>query len=203
MVVSLTRESSTRSLSDMYECQLIGLTSTTREEEFSTPYPSRKRVRSKRVLINEDQNQHIPVLSLRDYTSQEHYSTFYSREEYIRMRQSIKYTIRFLKYRRVPPTSFPLDFNNENDLCIRGLECLADEYVNIHRKRSRKLSMAAVFECHNNMQHTSLTSKAEAVAQAYKVHTRRAQSIAGRWGYFDALDAGMIDETGGTIASDC
>lgn len=195
VVQEIPRESSTRSLSDMYDCQMVvGAISYSDAEEQSTPYPNRKRVRTRRVMIDESQNKHIPVLSLEDYSSQELHSTFYSREEYMGMRNNIKHTIRFLKFRKVPPASANLNFQDEKDLCLRGLECLADEYVNMHRKRTRELSMAAVFACQNmmmmEMQSPASIYDAEAVAQAYQFHTLRAQTIAGRWGHFDALDAG-------------
>jgi hypothetical protein len=187
MVFSLTRESSSRSVSDVYDCQMKGPAS-------STPYPDGKRMRRRRVMIDETKNQKLVVLSLQDYTSREHHTSFYSREEYNYMKESVKNTIRFLKYRMAQPSSCHLDFVLDIDICIRGLECMADEYVSMYRKRSREISMAAVFTC-QNIQHSAVSNKAEAIAQAYKQHTTRAQSIAERWGYFDALDSEIKDET--------
>jgi hypothetical protein len=158
-------------------------------------------------MIDETKNKQIQVLSLQDYTPQEHFHTYYSREEYMQMRDSIKHIIRFLKYRMYPPASTQLSFCDDNDLCIRGLECLADDYVNLHRKRTRELSLAAVLTS-QNMENTISQSggakyAAEVVAQAYQVHTVRAQSIAGRWGHFDALDAGIKDVTPEIVGFDC
>ncbi|KAG7349962.1 hypothetical protein IV203_012559 [Nitzschia inconspicua] len=189
------RESSTRSLCDMYDCQQRTVPG---EEVFPTPYPQRKRVRRRRVFIDETQNRHIPVLSLQNYTRQEVSNTFYSRDEYMQMRDNIKHTIRFLKYRKIPPPSSNLNFSDANDLCIRGLECLADEYVNLHRKSTREMSMAAVFASQAMLLSSTTTSigicNQEVIAETYKLHTLRAQSIAGRWGHFDALDAGITDD---------
>jgi hypothetical protein len=145
-------------------------------------------------MIDETQNQQHVVLSLQDYTSREHYTSFYSREEYIHMKESVKKTIRSLKHRMAQPSSCHLGFVLDEDICIRGLEFMADDYINMYRKRSREISMAAVFTC-QSIQHSAVYNKAEAIAQAYKQHTTRAQSIAERWGHFDALDSEIKDET--------
>jgi hypothetical protein len=98
--------------------------------------------------------------------------------------------------------------HDKNDICVRGLECLADDYVNMHRKRARELSMSAVF-AYQNMSHvekgfvSNATVDVEAVAQAYMIHTKRSQNIACRWGHFDALDADIQQKTSEIIAIDC
>ena len=207
-MIQLTRESSTRSVRSLQEC--LG------DDQMDVSYPSRKRIRTRRnVSFDESKTQTIPVLSLGDFTPEELTATYYSRQEYAHMRDCIKHTVRFLKYRQYPPPSFAphIDVHSESDMCVRGLECLADDYVNMHRKRARELSMGAVFAYQNAclIQNTFLEHCAidvDAMAQAYSIHTQRAQQVAGRWGHFDALDAGIQHKATSTstpevIAIDC
>jgi hypothetical protein len=174
------------------------------------------------VTINEDNNQTHPVLSIHDYTPEEHFATYYSKYEYHLMRQNIKRTINYLKCREGPSTPAAHgDFLLEDDVCVRGLECLADAYVALHRKRVRQVSMSAVFvqqdlqrqrqqQFHQEQQQQQLRYPGapmvhitthqnqpwddESIAQVYKSYSTRCQGIACRWGHFDAMDAGIITE---------
>ncbi len=147
------------------------------------------------------------MLSLQGYTPEERNSAFYSREDYARMRASVKYTVRFLKCGTYPPVSAKctINFKDESDVCVRGLECFVDEFVSTHRKRMKESSMAVVFafQNRNNLLGIVGSDSEEAMAQAYMLHTERAQHIAGRWGHFDALDAGTICQAPDTISIDC
>jgi hypothetical protein len=201
---TLTRESSTRSVSSLYD------SCSSNEQGY---YPNQKRVRlstKKSVSFDITKTEYIPTISNEDYTPEEKIATFYSRQEYQEMKDSIKYLVNFLRYQEYPrsQTKCKIDFMKEDDVCVRGLECLADEFVSMHRKRIRQLSLTAVFAFQNlttshkghykNILGSHSNSsfynnyKSESIAKAYMMHTICSQGIASRWGHFDALDADTI-----------
>jgi hypothetical protein len=201
---TLTRESSTRSVSSLYECKA------TEVDDYSFYPNNQKRIRrtKKNVTFNFDQTEIISVMSNNDYTSEERTATFYSRQEYQEIKDNIKHLVNYLRYQKYPKPTHrcSLDFRNENDVCVRGLECLADEFVSVHRRRIRQLSLTAVFAFQNlnsnrgtygygsdseNSQFCS-NYQTETIAKAYMTHSIRSQGIASHWGHFDALDAELI-----------
>ena len=105
----------------------------------------------KSVSFNITKTEYIPTISNDDYTPEEKIATFYSRQEYQQMKDNIKHLVNFLRYQEYPRPSknCQLDFTKEDDVCVRGLECLADEFVSMHRRRIRQLSLTAVFAFQN------------------------------------------------------
>eukprot|EP00529_Nitzschia_sp_RCC80_P026910 CAMPEP_0113474222 /NCGR_PEP_ID=MMETSP0014_2-20120614/18466_1 /TAXON_ID=2857 /ORGANISM="Nitzschia sp." /LENGTH=282 /DNA_ID=CAMNT_0000367049 /DNA_START=57 /DNA_END=905 /DNA_ORIENTATION=- /assembly_acc=CAM_ASM_000159 len=227
----------------------------------------RRRASSTRgvVTIDLDSNQIQEIPSLDDYTEEEHTATFYTRDEYSQMKSVIRQTVNYLKTPPPSPTSPQQQFqnqrggtatsnnNNNNNgvpssdvvetdgtVCVRGLECLVDDFVGSHRKRVRTMSQSAVFEYqhmvkyHQQQQQQQLQDQpsfnlcqedqdgdcsmmlsssplveddsttaaaastataaaaAEGIAQAYIYYTNGCQSIAEKWGHFDAIDAAYL-----------
>jgi hypothetical protein len=201
----LARESSTRSVSSLYDS-----CSSNDEQDH---YPNRKRIRlstKKSVSFDITKTEYIPTISNGDYTLEEKIATFYSHQEYQEFKENIKHLVNFLRYQKYPRSQkkCKIDFTKEDDVCVRGLECLADEFVSMHRKRIRQLSLIAVFSFqnlttshkghYNNILSGNANSsfynnyKSESIAKAYMTHSLRSQGIASHWGHFDAVDADMI-----------
>jgi hypothetical protein len=125
------------------------------------------------------------------------------------IKRNIQRTIEFLK----SPNNASLSSGSESTLsehtaaeehCVRGLECLAEEFVNEHKKRVQKSSKSAVFRFQENRRRRRLgkpRSVDEAhksslvLAEIYKKCTSQCKSIAIRWGHFDAIDAGIDPAT--------
>lgn len=183
----LTRESSSTSIN------------TSLKGDESNSYPSKKRVRRRRVTVTFDDRQNVVtrIPSVNDLTCEEHSAYFYQRHEYTMMRDDAKQTIIKLLNARSSGLSDTTAFNevmldDSEEVCVRGLEYLADDFVSTHRKRARLMSMSAVFthqDFHRSCQGNSSPYDMEGMAQAYQTYTVGCQEIAKRWGHFDAIDA--------------
>jgi len=96
--------------------------------------------------------------------------------------------------------SIPSGHTAAEEHCVRGLECLAEEFVNEHKKRVQRSSKSAVFQFQENRRRRRLGKPRSvdeahesslALAEIYKKCTSQCKSIATRWGHFDAIDAGI------------
>jgi hypothetical protein len=192
----VTRESSLRSISAVYKDSKC---SNALEEDGDNndctrlKYHNKKRLRKRlSVSFDDRRNTIVSIPSIDDLTREELAAYFYQRWEYISMKDSMKQTIDLLKVQSYG-TAFILDHSDQ--LCVRGLEWLADNNVSMHRKRVRRMSTSAVLmqqnlnrtcEYHGESAHCGT----ERVARAYQVYSESCQAIANRWGLFDAVDAG-------------
>ena len=213
------------------------------------------------VKIDLALNQIHTILSLDDYTEEEFTATFYTRNEFRQMKRVIRQTVNYLKTPPPSPTSPQQQFQNQRGadtanntglpspdvietdgtVCVRGLECLVDDFVGSHRKRVRIMSQSAVFEYQHMVKYNqqlqlqeqqsnlnynrqkdqdgdfcmmssqsesspspveddstvtkmgrhaiAASAAADGIAQAYSQYTNGCQSIAEKWGHFDAIDA--------------
>ena len=213
--------------------------------------------RSRGVTIDLASTQIQTIPSLDEYTEEEFTATFYTRKEFSRMKRLIRQTVNYLKTPPPSPTSPQQQFQNQSGtgtannnglpspdiietdgtVCVRGLECLVDDFVGSHRKRVRTMSQSAVFEYQHMVKYNkqrqlqeqsnliyncqedqdgdccmmlspspqshveddkvtkidphniTASAAAEGIAQAYSQYTNGCQSIAEKWGHFDAIDA--------------
>jgi len=149
---------------------------------------------------------------------------YFQRDEYVKIKRNIQRTIEFLR----SPTdasgseSASQKNNAEEEHCVRGLECLAEDRVNNHKKRVQTYSKKAVFYFQDNRRR-SLRKKATeskvdgattrsiledhkaslALAETYKKYTAQSNDIARRWGHFDAIDVGIDPTLSSTTAVTC
>lgn len=142
------------------------------------------------------------VPSHRDLSETERRSLYFQRDEYVGIKRNIQQTMKFLRspadISSSGSTSSSLETSMAEEHCVRGLECLAEEFVNDHKKRAQKASKNAVFRFQEKRRRRirELTSADEsykmslALAEVYKKHTSQCEHIARRWGHFDAIDAG-------------
>ncbi len=197
--------------------------STTIESAISKrSYGSHIRGRPKRdnrrvVSFDAKYNQTTIVPSHRDLDKYERRSYYFQRDEYVRIKRNIQRTIEFLK----APTDSANPFgslaietpafakNHEEEHCIRGLECLAEDAVNDFKKRIQKISKTAVFQYQQNCERDisektgsidEIHERWLAVAEVYKRHTSQCENIARRWGHFDAIDAGYDPTASSAVA---
>lgn len=152
----LRRESSTRSITDMYNSK--GDT-----DLLSAPFlsgPNKKRLRCRRsVHMDLSQTTVMEIPSLDDLSPEEHAATYYQRNEYMQMRDAIRETVDYLRSPHGHGASIIAQAGHrhtsvdpdDGSVCVRGLECLADDFVGKHRKRVRQLSQSSVF-AYQNMQ---------------------------------------------------
>jgi len=164
-----------------------------KEKPHKKEYPRKRRM----VSIETKYNTTNFVPSHRDLSDIERRSYYFQRDEYVGIKRNIQRTIEFLRS--------PND-TQEDEHCARGLECVAVDRVNEHKKKTQKVSKTAVFRFQENIRRTiGNTSLIEvdievaheaslALADVYKQSTSQCENIARRWGHFDAIDAG-IDPT--------
>lgn len=201
----LTRESSSRSTTVYCDSKCTNALKDggDNQDTMFLHYPNEeKRVRTRGgVSFDDRRNTIISIPSMEDFTQEEHAAYFYQRTEYIRMKDDIKRTIDLLKrqnYEMGNATAPALMVDHSDHVCVRGLECLADEYVSMHRKRVHHLSTSAVLMQQSlnrtyEQEGESVHCGTERMARAYQVYAEACQAIAQRWGQFDAIDAGMAD----------
>lgn len=176
----------------------------------------------KRRMVSFDTkyNELIPVPSHKDLSETERRSYFLQRDEYVIIKRNIQRTIEFLRSpNEVSMSSGSTSLSGtaslgnaiEEEHCVRGLECLAEEFVNDHKRRVQKISKTSVFRFQlkrrrmlgktGTMSETKdddakarlLDDEHEAslaLAAIYRKHTSQCEDIARRWGHFDAIDAG-------------
>jgi hypothetical protein len=169
----------------------------------------------------------IVIPSLDDYTQNELESSYFSKNEYANIIQRVHQTVKYLRRKDTSSDSdssasaaVVMEDENEtiiehekdveNDYhCVRGLETYAEEYVGNHRKRVQRISKSAVFRYQKQQlrlkkrrtetkKSVSNVSNVNELAEIYKRSSKGCQEIANRWGYFDAIDAGII----GTVGTD-
>mmetsp|Transcript_26536 Transcript_26536/g.62357 ORF Transcript_26536/g.62357 Transcript_26536/m.62357 type:complete len:368 (+) Transcript_26536:97-1200(+) len=171
------------------------------------------------VSFDTKYNEMISVPSHKDLSDAERRSYFLQRDEYLGIKRKIQKTIEFLRSPNDVSTSSGTTSRSETSLgniveeehCVRGLECLAEEFVNDHKRRVQKTSKSAVFRFQEKRRRmlgatrTMLGSKDDnkrskllvdthevsfVLAKIYRKHTSQCEDIARRWGHFDAIDAG-------------
>ena len=175
----------------------------------------------KRRMVSFDikYNKFIFVPSHKDLSDAERRSYFLQRDEYLGIKRNIQRTIEFLR----SPNDISMSSGStshsgtsvgnaiEEEHCVRGLECLAEDFVNDHKRRVQKTSKSTVFRFQEKRRQmlgktkTRFESKDErdrissivdpyeaslALARIYRKHTSQCEDIARRWGHFDAIDAG-------------
>ena len=172
----------------------------------------------------------IVIPSLDDYTQNELESSYFSKNEYANIIQRVHQTVKYLRRKDTSDSDSSavvvmedennneedVENENENDYhCVRGLETYAEEYVGNHRKRVQRISKSAVFRYQkqqlrlkkrshsNNKKEQHVVSE---LAEIYKRSSKGCQDIANRWGYFDAIDAGIgivvgTDAVAGTVVN--
>jgi hypothetical protein len=142
------------------------------------------------------------VASHTDLTETERRSYYFQRDEYVGIKRNIQRTIEFLKSPNDASLASVLESKPSGNTfaeehCVRGLECLAEEFVNEHKKRVQKSSKSAVFRFQENRRRRrlgksrSVDEASLALAEIYIKYTSQCKSIAIRWGHFDAIDAGI------------
>lgn len=198
--------------------------STTIESAISKrSYGNHTRGRPKRddrrvVSFDSKYNQTIIVPSHRDLDKYERRSYYFQRDEYVRIKRNIQRTIEFLKAPSDSSNRFgslaietpAFAKNHEEEHCIRGLECLAEDAVNDFKKRIQKISKTAVFQYQQNCERDTISESTRsietvherwlALAEVYKRNTSQCENIAQRWGHFDAIDAGYDPTASSTVA---
>jgi len=184
----------------------------------------------KRRMVSFDTryNETNSVPSREDLTETERRSYYFQRDEYVGIKRNIQRTIEFLR----SPTDVSLasssTSNHESaslgnlvaeEYCVRGLECLAEDFVNEHKRRVQKSSQFAVFRFQENRRRRMAKMMSESkddddksaneaheasltLAEIYKKSTSQCDHIAKRWGHFDAIDAG-IDPSSSATAVTC
>jgi hypothetical protein len=185
----------------------------------------RETPRKRRMVSFETKyNETTMVPSHNDLSETERRAYYFQRDEYVRIKRNIQRTIGFLQSPSDASGSESASQKNnaEEEHCVRGLECLASEYVNDHKKRVQKSSKSAVFSFQRNRRR-SLGKKATeskgdgvtsrsiledheailALAETYKKYTAQSNNIARRWGHFDAIDVGIDPTQPSTTAVTC
>jgi len=161
-------------------------------------------------------NETISVPSHKDMSEKERVSYYVQKDEYAGIKQDIQRTVVFLKSPNEASCSsiYGSGLNSatngnavEEEHCVRGLESLVATFVNDHKKRAQKSSRYAVFRFQDKRKSSEkltaiATEEADnasiALAEVYKRCTSECENIARRWGYFDAIDAG-IDPTSSSL----
>lgn len=191
-----------------------------------TEKPRKRRI----VSFETKYNTTISVPSNKDLSDAERRSYFLQRDEYVGIKRSIQRTIEFLRSPNdVSMSSGSTSRSGTTNLgnhvevehCVRGLECLAEDFVNDHKRRVQKTSKSAVFrfqekrrrmlgkkmtmfEAKDDNDSARLTDDAHetslALSELYRKHTSQCEAIARRWGHFDAIDAGYDPTTSSAAA---
>lgn len=165
------------------------------------------------------------VPSHNDLSETERRAYYFQRDEYVKIKRNIQRTIEFLRSPSDVSGSQSAShrINAEEEHCVRGLECLAEDFVNDHKKRVQKSSKSAVFLFQENRRRSlgntkAIKSKDEnaisrsikedqkaslALAEIYKKYTLQCNNIARRWGHFDAIDAGIDPTQSSTTTVTC
>jgi len=155
------------------------------------------------------------VPSHRDLSEAERRSLYFQRDEYVGIKRNIQQTMKFLKSPADPSSMGSISSSLQNSMaeehCVRGLECLAEEFVNDHKKRVQKASKNAVFRFQEKRRRRirdstsadELYKMSLALAEVYKKHTSQCEHIARRWGHFDAIDAGYDPTVSSATAVSC
>jgi len=139
------------------------------------------------------------------------------------IKRNIQRTIEFLRSPTDSPSASARNSSAEEH-CVRGLECLAEDFVNDHKRRVQKASKSAVFRFQQNRRRKlgktrsmmeskdddeksrSIDEAHEAsmeLAELYKKSTSQCEHIAKRWGHFDAIDADIDPVSSSPTAVTC
>mmetsp|Transcript_7417 Transcript_7417/g.14533 ORF Transcript_7417/g.14533 Transcript_7417/m.14533 type:complete len:364 (-) Transcript_7417:100-1191(-) len=189
----------------------------------------KKKPKRRVVSFDTRSNETIYIQCHTDYSEKENASYYLQRKDYKGIRQEIQRTINFVKFpsacdentiQVVPAASGTSSASastnastnastagccSTEELCVRGLESLVEDFVNEHKKRVQEFSKSIVLRFQDELKRNKKRRKIEerrndndydvaatlALAEIYKRATIDCEHIARRWGHFDAIDAGI------------